>query len=219
MDTRSNGLNDLRTLELAHDLKVPLQLITSCVQLLEDEFSGSERAEGYLRTLARSAGQLQSMLENALERDELRTGFQDVVADARTLAREFELMAREKNVHVYFTGNCSKFSMRTDVGKLRRILRNLLENSLRFTPSGGKIWLKVQVMGDAVEFSIEDSGCGIPEKNRARIFESGFTTGGSGHGLAICKRFAEQLGGSLDLMPLQGIGSSFVLRLPVPAET
>lgn len=214
-----NGMNDLRALEFAHDLKVPLQLISSCVQLLEDEFPGNARAEAYLRTLARSAGQLQSMVENALEKEVLRAGFRDVVAEAQTLAREFELLAREKNVRIHFTGNCSKFSMRTDGEKLRRILRNLLSNSLRFTPPGGKIWLKVRVLGDAVEFTIEDSGCGIPAENRAHIFESGFTTGGSGHGLAVCKRFAEMLGGSLELMPQKGIGSSFVLRLPVPVET
>ena len=214
-----NGLNDLRTMEFAHDMKVPLQLISSCVQLLEAEFPGNARAEGYLRTLARSAGQLQSMVENALEAKEMQAGYRDVVADARTLAREFELLSREKNVRIQFTSNCSKFSMRTDGEMLRRILRNLLANSLRFTPPGGKIWLKIRVLGDAVEFTIEDSGCGVPAENRARIFESGFTTGGSGHGLAICKRLAEQLGGSLELRPSKGIGSSFVLRLPVPVET
>ena len=209
---------DLKSREFAHDLKVPVQLIASCIQLLEDEICENARAEAYLRTLARSAGQLQDMITHALEADMLRAGMRDIVADARTLAREFELLAKRKSVRVHFTSNTSKFSIRTDGEKQRRILHNLMANALRFTPPGGKIWLKLWVFGDAVELSVTDSGCGIPPENQARIFESGFTTGGSGHGLAICKSYAGLLGGSLRVQSTPGLGSSFTLRLPLPVE-
>lgn len=210
---------DMRSIEFVHDLKVPLQLISSCVQLLEDELCANDRAGSYLRTLARSADTLQSMLSRALEADEVRLGRRDVVADARTLAREFDLLGAEKRVRVDFTSNSSKFSMRTDGEKLRRILHNLLANALRFTPPEGKILLKLWLMGDAVEFSVRDSGCGIPPEKQALVFKDGCSTDSSGHGLAIASRYAAQLGGSLALESVPGLGSCFTLRLPVPRET
>ena len=215
MDMRSISL---RYAEFAHDLKVPVQLISSCVQLLEDEFKANARTEGYLRTLARSADQLQSMLSHALEEEELRAGRRDVVGDARNLAREFELLADRKRVRVRFLSNASKFNLCTDGEKLRRILHNLLSNALRFTPAGGSIELRVQLMGDSVEFSVRDTGCGIPKEYQSRVFEDGFSTDGSGHGLAICRKYAAQLGGSLEMESVPGMGSGFTLRLPVSVE-
>ena len=58
---------DLRSMEFAHDLRMPIQLICSCVQLLEMELAPNVRAEGYLQMLMQSAGQLQSMVERALD--------------------------------------------------------------------------------------------------------------------------------------------------------
>lgn len=208
-----------RYAEFAHDMKVPLQLIASCVQLLEDELQPNARAAEYLQTLARSAGQMQSMLKQAMEADALRVGRRDVVQDARNLAREFELLAARGQVRVHFTSNTSKFSMRTDGEKLRRILHNLLSNALRFTPPGGKISLKLWLTGDAVEFSVRDSGCGIPVEKQALVFMDGCSSDSSGHGLAICRSFAAQLGGSLHLESAPGLGSCFTLRLPVNGET
>lgn len=212
MDMR---IAEKRYMEFAHDMKVPLQLIASCVQLLEDELCANDRVEGYLRTLARSADTLQSMLAHVLEADAVRTGRRDVVADGRMLVREFALLAKQKGVRVDFTANTSKFSMRTDGEKLRRILHNLLSNALRFTPPGGKILLKVWLMGDAVEFSVQDSGCGIPKEQQALVFEDGYSVGGSGHGLAIARNCARQLGGNLRMESVPGLGSCFTLRLPV----
>lgn len=208
-------LRDIQSMEFAHDLKVPLQLISSCVQLLEAELEANTRAEEYLRTLARSANQLQNMVQNALENDEIRRGKRDVVKDARELAREFDVLARRRGVKVVFSANASKFSMQTDGEKLRRILDNLLANALRFTPPGGRIGLDVRLLGDSVEFSVEDTGCGIPEKVQAKVFEPGYTTGGTGHGLAIAKKYAGMLGGSINLQSRPGLGSRFTLRIPV----
>jgi len=206
---------DMRSLEFAHDLKVPLQLIASCVQLLEMELKQDSRVEGYLRTLARSADQIESMVRHALEGGEAEGGKRDVISDAREIAREFQLLGGRRGVQVDFSANASKFCMRIDGEKLRRILHNLLANALRFTPRGGRVGLDVQLLGDAVEFSVSDTGCGIPAQRQKQIFEDGYSTDGSGHGLYIVKRYAQMLGGSVALRSRPGLGSRFTLRIPV----
>lgn len=209
---------NLRTVELAHDLKMPIQLIYSCVQLLEMELPLEGKAEGYLRMLMQSANQLQTMVMRVLDdgtdkNGVLRMDRRDIVAEARGIVNQLALFAGEKKVDVSFSSNAAEFYMKTDVEKLSRILQNLLSNALRFTPEAGKVHTCVFVLGDAVEISVSDNGCGVPDCER--IFERGYTTGGHGHGLAIVHDYARQLGGSISVHPNDGGGSCFVLRLPV----
>ncbi len=212
---------DMQSMEFAHDLKMPIQLIYSCVQLLEMELSSNARVEGYLKLLAQSADQLQSMVRSALvERpdsgsEELHLVSGDVVARVRSLGRQCALCAREKGVRFGFHANVSSFSMLIDGEKLDRMLQNLLSNALRFTSSGGHIVLSVLVRGDAVDFSVEDDGCGIAYDRQRRIFERGESQGGTGYGLAIVRNYARQLGGEVMLESAPNVGSRFTLHLPV----
>lgn len=212
---------DVQSMEFAHDLKMPVQLIYSCVQLLEMELSSNARAEEYLKLLMQSANQLQSMVHNALEsrqadsehRSNLKPG--DVVARARSLGRQCALCARDRKLEFAFDSNVSGFRMPIDGEKLDRILQNLLSNALRFTPAGGRISLKVEVLGDGVDFVVEDSGCGIAPERQQRIFERGESEGSTGYGLSIVRDYARQLGGWVELKSAPGKGSRFTVHLPV----
>ena len=132
---------DLRSMEFAHDMKMPIQLIYSCVQLLEMEVSPNARAERYLKTLMQSAGQLQEMVRNALDGDRLQRGRNqlrlsrlDVVAEVRRICRQCDLFAREKGIRIDFAGSAAEFEMISDLEKLQRMLHNLISNALKFTP-------------------------------------------------------------------------------------
>lgn len=214
---------DLRSLEFAHDLKMPIQLIYSCVQLLEMELKPDARASSYLNMLMRSANQLQTMVSNALEAnapqggEKLRVAAEDVVARARDVSRQCALFAREKNIEVRFDANVSEFRMAVDGEKLERILHNLLSNALRFTPEGGCVRVAVQVCGDAVDFVVADNGCGIAPQRQARVFDLGETEGGYGYGLAIVRQYAQMMGGHVRLESACGCGCRFTVHLPVRA--
>ena len=137
---------DLRSMEFAHDMKMPIQLIYSCVQLLEMEVSPNARAERYLKTLMQSAGQLQEMVRNALDGDRLQRGRNqlrlsrlDVVAEVRRICRQCDLFAREKGIRIDFAGSAAEFEMISDLEKLQRMLHNLISNALKFTPEGGRV--------------------------------------------------------------------------------
>lgn len=211
---------DLQSMQFAHDLKMPIQLIYSCVQLLEMELSPNARAEGYLQMLLRSADQLQSMVYGALDSgvrgsDAPRLQVRDVVAHARSVCRACALFAREKDVRIHFETNAAEFRMPTDSEKLERILNNLVSNALRFTPAGGHVAVSVYVRGDAVDFAVSDTGCGIPAEKQQAVFEPGETEGGHGYGLTIVRDYARQLGGEVQLESTPGRGSCFTVRLPM----
>lgn len=213
-------LKDLRSVEFIHDLKTPLQLIASCVQLLQGEVDANCAAGDHLRMLARSTEQLQSMVCAALEGESAERGLRDVMRDAREIAGEFDLLARRRGLCVRFSSNAAAFRMRIDGEKLRRILHNLLSNALRFTSPGGMIRLEALLLGDAIEFSVTDNGCGVSPEDQPRLFERGFSTDSTGHGLCIARRYACLLGGSLYLDSKPGRGSRFTLRVPLEiAET
>ena len=209
---------DLRSMQFAHDMKLPIQLIYSCVQLLELEVGPNARAESYLKLLEKSADQLQSMVRSAMDdgRDAaVRARRCDVVGEAREVTRQCEPYARERGVMLTFGSNGAEFSMAVDVEKLDRILHNLLSNALRFTPAGGHVEVRTELRGDAVDFTVADDGCGIPPERQERIFELGETEGGYGYGLHIVREYAALLGGSAWVDSEPGKGSRFTVRLPV----
>ncbi|MDO5323767.1 MAG: HAMP domain-containing sensor histidine kinase [Clostridia bacterium] len=206
---------DLRSMEFAHDMKMPIQLIYSCVQLLEMELAPNARTEGYLQTLMQSAGQLQSMVERALDGEELRLELRDVVADTRDVCRQCALFARGRGIEIRFSSNVPALRMLTDVEKLRRMLHNLISNALRFTPEGGRVEVACAASAEEVELRVIDSGSGIAPELHERIFETGVTDGGHGYGLGIVQSYARLLGGDISVKSAPGAGSCFILRLPI----
>lgn len=209
---------DLQSMKFAHDLKMPIQLIYSCVQMLEMELSPNAKAEGYLQMLVRSADQLQGMVSSALAEgahrsEEPRLRIRDVVGLARDVSRRCAAIALSRDKRLHFETNAARFRMPMDGEKLERMLDNLIANALRF--AAGHVGVSVWVRGDAVDFIVSDDGCGVAEDMRLRIFELGVTDGGQGYGLAIVKEYARLLGGDVFVEDAPGGGSRFTLRLPV----
>jgi signal transduction histidine kinase len=119
--------------------------------------------------------------------------------------------------------------VRADGTRFRQILMNLIGNPIKFTPKGGRIELAARPLGDFVRIEVHDSGPGIPQEEKQRIFEafhhlkqSDKTTEGTGLGLAITRSLVELQGGQLDLESESGSGSCFYFTLPTavtPDET
>ena len=117
--------------------------------------------------------------------------------------------------------------VKTDRQKVKQIVLNLLSNALKFTPTGS-VTIAVGFDGRSrtMTIAVRDTGVGIPDEARGRIFEDfrqlddsptrGY--GGTGLGLSICRRLAQMLDGSIDLESEVGQGSTFTLRLPVRAR-
>jgi len=107
-------------------------------------------------------------------------------------------------------------AVRADRDQILQVLLNLVRNAVEAMPDGGPVRVTARREGEAVVFSVTDSGPGISPEDLPRVFEPYFTTkeGGTGLGLAIARRIAEEHGGRLDLESTPGRGATFTLRLP-----
>jgi len=108
----------------------------------------------------------------------------------------------------------------SDRRKLQRILGNLLDNAIKFTPPGGAITISVSGDDKRVLIGVEDTGIGISEKDVSQIFEKFFRADksrsepGSGLGLSLARAFVSSLGGSIAATSVPGEGSTFTVILP-----
>ena len=208
------------TAELMHDLRMPLQLMLSCAQLLEMEVGENERARGYVQMLLGNAMEMQKMLSGTMESLRPESGAaefvkSDLVHRTWEIYTRCQLYAARKGIKLSFHANCDRLALALDEGKFGRILLNLISNALKFTPEGGCVRIQVRALGDFAEVEVSDSGCGIPAKNLDRIFELHETEDGYGYGLYIARAYARAMGGSLGVVSVPGEGSSFTLRIPV----
>ena len=211
--------------ELAHDLRMPLQIIYSSAQMLR--LSARDRtldAGAYLDALMESVEQMRRMLDGAMDGggrpspDELpRMVNADLAAFVKALCRRCRPYADQAGVRLYCRGNAAPLNMAFDEDMLSRILLNLISNALRFTPSGGRVCVSWRALGDFVEVRVSDSGAGIPPERVPYVFLRGETDGGHGYGLPISQRLARAMGGELTVRSAPGAGSAFTLRLPVRA--
>lgn len=203
-----------------HDLRMPLQLITSCAQLLEEEVGQNARAHGYVQMLLGSAAEMQRMLAGELERlrpeaGAVRWTASDLVARTWEMFTRCRLYAERKGIALSLHANIDRLPLALDEEKYGRILSNLLSNALRFTPEGGHVRLTVRALGDAAEVDVTDDGCGIAADRLERIFDLHATEAGYGYGLYIAREYARRMGGGLTVESEPGRGSTFTLRLPV----
>ena len=139
-----------------------------------------------------------------------------VVQDAREL---FEPVAEDKNMTIKIEGY-DTFLIYGDMQKLQRVLANLLDNALKYTPSGGTVTISVKGSETHAEISINDTGIGISESDLPHIFERfyrgnhGSPQSGSGLGLSLARAIVRAHGGDIAVTSLLGMESTFVVTLP-----
>jgi signal transduction histidine kinase len=113
---------------------------------------------------------------------------------------------------------CRRFG--GDPTRVAEIVNNVVSNAIRYTPAGGRIEVDCRPADGTLVLTVTDTGPGITEADRKRIFDAGYRgeasggTSGSGLGLALAKRFAEEHGGSIDVMSAPGAGAQFAVKLP-----
>ena len=220
---------------MSHELRTPLNIILGYVDLLlEGDFGPlAEEQLSALSHVDRSARALLELVQETLdlsrlERDALPIERKDVVVRnlLAALERDTERLPRAAAVAVHWQVGEGLPVLRTDPGKLRMILKNLVSNALKFTPSG-VVSIGARGCADGVEFSVADTGAGVPRRQFARIFEP-FTQlgrsstrahGGVGMGLYVARRLTELLGGTIAVSSRVGSGSTFQVWIPAEAST
>jgi len=218
-------------IDAAHELRTPIagiqvaaeQLASSASQHQDDDTArGQYRRASLLLSDARRAGRLVSdMLDLSRIEAGLPLDLHDVDLAAVVDAEADRAAMLAPQVTVSRTGP-TVLNIRADSTRLAQIMSNLLDNARRYTPPGGAINIDLRTRGGAAEVTVTDTGPGIPDDERDRIFERlvrldaarARDHGGAGLGLAIARALARAHGGELACLPHEG-GAQFRLSLPV----
>jgi PAS domain S-box-containing protein len=227
---RSNKIKDDFLSVTSHELRTPLIAIMGYARLLEDQSFGKLLPEQLkaAQVIKNRAEDLLVMIRSILETTKLEAGAMKVeqeMVDVKGLldglVKLYEPLQKEVNIRWDYDGNLPDIV--TDGAKLKRILQNLINNSLKFTEQG-HVTVSAQPLParQSVEFKVADTGIGISEALMPVIFEKFRQADGSaardhegiGLGLYIVKQFTQLLGGSIECQSEVGRGSVFTLIIP-----
>jgi heavy metal sensor kinase len=229
LDRIERGVTDKHRLvaDASHALRTPLAVMRAevDVSLRGDELSPAARevlvsAREEVDRMSRTVDNLLALAEADEGRLELLTmpvSLRQAIDDA---ARPLQMLAAAKGVSLLALGG--PLEARADPQRLHLALTNLIENAIKFTPSGSSVRVTTWRRGSEVGVTVSDEGPGIPAEDRERLFDRyyradsarGRNVGGSGLGLAICHEVALAHGGRLWFESAAGGGSAFFLALP-----
>jgi PAS domain S-box-containing protein len=217
---------------MSHEFRTPLTAIVGYTDLLFAEVAGvlTDKQKVQLGRIKQSAWHLTQLIEEVLTFSRVDAGREKVQREpvnmaeiASKVAALIEPVALEKNLRLVVDIPSAPLLGQSDPGKVRQILINLLSNAVKFTEKG-EVRLRVREAANRFIFQVEDTGIGIADEHRDRIFDSfwqveqGTTraVGGTGLGLTITRRLANLLGGDVDVASQLGRGSTFTVWLPAP---
>ncbi|MGH7824328.1 MAG: ATP-binding protein [Candidatus Binatia bacterium] len=216
---------------MSHELRTPLNVILGYTWLLSQRGLGeiSAKQEQTLVKLERQSRMLLTMVNSILEASKIEAEASTAETYEVRLSRLFEDLQStsailvDKDVALHWDYPADLPVIKTDGGKLRQILQNIINNALKFTDKGAvTVSARVDTEAKILEVSVEDTGIGISEESLPTVFEmfrqidSSDTRryGGVGLGLYIVKKFTDLLGGTVEVKSAQGQGSVFTVRIP-----
>ena len=226
---RQDVIRDL-VYALSHDLRTPLAALALTLRQAADGAYGAlpERYETVLRDSLVSIDDLRRLAETLLLVARFESGDRRANVElielgpvAREIGSELHAMAGARGIALTVDAGVDA-RVRASRGDLKRALANLVANALEHTPSGGTVTLRLAVTPDRVDAVVTDDGFGIDERSRAALFQRFSTAsragGGTGLGLYIVRRIAEESGGTVRYAPREPRGSVFTLSLPNAAS-
>lgn len=216
---------------MSHEFRTPLGSMRSIARLLLDRMDGplTDEQQVQVEFIQKSAIELNDMVDDVLDLAKLDAGrvtispaWFELVDLFSALRGMFRPILMSVHVDLYFDDPVDVPKIYTDDRKLSQILRNFISNAIKFTPSG-EVRVSAICKGDFVTFSVRDTGIGIAADQQAGLFteftqvdgplQRGFR--GTGLGLAVCRRFAELLHGSVAMHSVVDVGSTFSVTIPV----
>lgn len=215
----------------SHELRTPLTAIKSYAwMVLNRTGSVSPEVKKYMDVVLNSTERLIHLVNDMLDMSRIESGktvlkpsivnLTDIIKNIET---EFSARFTEKQLTLHTTYP-ENISFTADPDKLTQILENLVGNSLKFTPAGGRVNIDIKKDEKQLVFNVSDTGKGIPEADIPKLFSkfgrlenSLITTpeSGTGLGLYICKQYVELHGGNISVVSQVGTGTTFTFTIPI----
>ncbi|MCP4217206.1 MAG: hybrid sensor histidine kinase/response regulator [bacterium] len=219
---------------IGHDLKNPIQGLILSAHILQNNFDDleAEKVKEYIDKFGKSARHIADLLKNLLDWSRSQRGkiqCRPGQVDLHLLIKEsIELLdeqAQGKGIRLV-CGTSQDTCAFVDYDMLTTVIRNLISNSIKFTPPGGEVYVSAQVDEKRVDLTVSDNGVGIEPRDIENLFRIDTQTStkgtsgekGTGLGLILCKEFIEKNNGTIRVESQHGQGSDFIITLPSCAE-
>ena len=243
-DTIVDNINQIKSVEnlrrelianVSHDLRTPLAIMQGYVETLlikEDDLQADERRR-YLHTILDSSEKLSNLIKQLFEYSKLEA--QQIQPEkepffiselAQDVFQKYQILAKDKDIRMQLEAPQGLPMVFADLGLVERVIQNLMDNALKFTPSGGSVRIELEGYDDSVAVRIADTGPGIPENEQSFIFERYRQVSnergkkqGVGLGLAIVRKILELHDASIQVKSKLNEGTVFSFQLPTYNES
>ncbi len=221
---------------VSHDLRSPLTLMRGYATMLEMAGELNEQQKSYAKMIVQGVDNMAKLVNNLLDlgRIDFGVGLQvesiPVLDIVQQVTGGLQMLAKDKQIDLAVEiPKELPHAIEADKALLHQAVYNLVENAIKYTPSGGEVFVHLESTPDSLTFAVQDSGIGIQKEDMKRLFEK-FYRGtnrealvqrGTGLGLAIVRSIAERHGGRVWAESELGVGSTFYLLVPLtqPKET
>jgi len=209
---------------VSHELRTPLTTVNGYLQTLVSDFEKGQTGQAgqFLGIVAQNVTRMKSLVEDLLDLSALESG-KELKVETVSVRDITEAVLKQINITTHRVS--LKFEvqeMAADAKRLEQVLRNLLENAVRYVPEGKNIEIKWSNGAGKVRLHVKDDGPGIEPRHQARLFERFYrvdearsrATGGTGIGLSLVKHIVQRHGGQVHLKSQVGQGSEFICEFP-----
>lgn len=215
---------------VSHDLRTPIAIIRGyleTLQIKEDTISPEDRKR-YIDIVSQSTVKLEKLVNelfelSKLEANQIRPHKEPFIISelVNDISSKYQMIAFDKKIKIETYLSKELAPVLADISLIERVIQNLLDNALKFTPKGGTISITTEkCINNTVKITISDTGIGIPEKDRERIFARYYRANNytdlknsTGLGLAIAKKILDLHDSTLELISAEQKGSSFIFKL------
>jgi len=210
--------------ELVHQTRTPLTILKTHLEGLEDgiiRFTPEEirTCEAQIDNISSIITNMSSMIDADKDIDTVNIGQLELNQMLKQIVGGLKVQFDKKAVDLQLLSH-EKVSVKTDQHKLSQVIYNILTNAYKYTNSGGRVTVDYKQACDEISIVIEDTGSGIKEEDRVKIFDAYFkgsnsvNTTGDGIGLYVAKENLKKINGQIDVESEPGVGSKFIIRIP-----
>jgi len=216
---------------VSHEIRTPMSSIYGMARFIQSTQLDKDR-KGYVDIIVKNCEHLMEIINQILDFSKIESGNLELDCSSINLTeflsnvvKLFEHQASENNIEINFSiQDDVPDEIWTDKNRLRQVITNLVNNAMKFT-TAGSIAIAVKTCAgsqEKLEFSVADTGIGIPKERQSKVFDSFIQAdssisrkyGGTGLGLSICKHFVEMFGGEIWLTSREGKGTTFYFTIP-----
>ena len=218
---------------LSHEIRTPITLILSCIQILNIKIDNMEEKDKkylnkYISIIKQNSYRLLKLVNNLIDTTKINSGNfdynprnADIISFIENICMSVSEFVKMKDMDIIFDTDEEEKIIAFDLDNMERIILNLLSNAIKFSNNNGIIKVTIKCRDD-IKISVKDNGIGIPKDKQNRVFERfgqvknkmKTESEGSGIGLFLVKHLVELNGGKIDLNSELGKGSEFIITLP-----